>query len=324
MSENLLLNVTRLSTYFYVYEGIMRVLDEISFQIRPREIFGLVGESGSGKTVASLSILRLILPPGRITSGEVIFEGTDLLKLPQKEFSRIRGKKISMIFQQSRTALNPFMKIGEQIARIYRTHEGLSKSEAMEKAIYSLKRFRIPEAEKRVESYPHEFSLGMAQRVMIAMMMACNPRLLIADEPTTGLDVTTQAQILDLMKEARDEMGTSILLITHDLGVAAQTCDRVAVMHAGHIVEIADVEVLYERPLHPYTQALLRSIPRVDKKVRISDIPGFVPSLLNPPRGCRFANRCTKVIQGVCEKIKPKTIEIDRGHLVMCHLYGGS
>jgi len=216
------------------------------------------------------------------------------------------------------------MKIGEQIARIYRTHERLSKSEAMEKAIYSLKRFRIPEAEKRVESYPHEFSLGMAQRVMIAMMMACNPRLLIADEPTTGLDVTTQAQILDLMKEARDEMGTSILLITHDLGVAAQTCDRVAVMHAGHIVEIADVEVLYERPLHPYTQALLRSIPRVDKKVRISDIPGFVPSLLNPPRGCRFSNRCTKVIQGVCEKIKPKTIEIDRGHLVMCHLYGGS
>lgn len=315
-----MLSVRNLSTYFFLYRGVMKVLNGISFDIRENEIFGLVGESGSGKTVTAFSILRLIEEPGRIVGGEILFENRNLLQLSEREMEEIRGKKISMIFQQAKTALNPFMRVGDQIARVYRVHEKLDKKESKNRAVEILRKTGIPEPDKRIRDYPHQFSGGMCQRAMISIMTACSPDLLIADEPTTGLDVMTQAQILDLMKKIRDEKSSSILLITHDLGIVAQTCDRVAVMHAGQVVEIANVKDIFNKPKHPYTIGLLESIPRHDRKQRVKGISGSIPSLINIPSQCRFSSRCTKRMS-ICSREKPPMIEVKPEHYVTCHLF---
>ena len=317
---NTLLTVKDLSVSFFLYEGELKVLDNIKFNILPQEVFGMVGESGSGKTVTAFSVMNLIEAPGVILNGEVLFEGEDLLKMSERDMRKIRGKKISMVFQQAKTALNPFMRIGDQISRIYKTHQKVDRTEAKHETINLLSKVGIPEAEKRARDYPHQFSGGMCQRAMIALMTACHPKLLIVDEPTTGLDVTTQAQILELMREIQHREGSSIWLITHDLGIAAQTCDRIAVMHAGHIVEEAKTATIFSNPQHPYTKFLLQAIPRVDKRTKLKNIPGNVPSLLSPPRGCRFLERCPYKIDK-CVSIKPDRIEVEPGHFVMCHLY---
>jgi len=319
-AEDILLNVQNLSTYFFLYKGVMKVLDSISFDIRKREIFGLVGESGSGKSVTAFSILRLIEEPGRIVEGKVLFKDQDILHFSEREMREIRGKRIAMIFQQAKTALNPFMRVGDQVERIYRVHEKIANEKARRRTIEILRKVGIPESERRARDYPHQFSGGMSQRVMIALMTACNPELLIADEPTTGLDVTTQAQILDLMKEIRDRESSSILLITHDLGIVAQTCDRVAVMHAGHIVERGSVYDIFKEPKHPYTRMLLESIPHVESRLKLKGIPGSVPSLMDIPLACRFSERCSERMP-LCLQNRPPTVEVKPGHMVMCCLY---
>lgn len=319
-TKETVLSIQDLSTYFFLFRDVMKVLDSVTFDVREREIFGLVGESGSGKSVSAFSILRLIEQPGKIVQGKVVFKGQDLLQLPERDMREIRGKRIAMIFQQAKTALNPFMRVGDQIKRVYRVHEDISNDEARTKTLQILKKMEMPEAERRARDYPHQLSGGMSQRVMIALMTACTPELLIADEPTTGLDVTTQAQILDLMKEIRDRDGSSILLITHDLGIVAQTCERVAVMHAGHIVESGTIHHIFKVPKHPYTRGLLESIPHVEKKFRLKGIPGFVPSLTDMPPGCRFSERCSERMDK-CIQNRPPMVQVELGHMVMCHLY---
>jgi peptide/nickel transport system ATP-binding protein len=314
------LTVEGLSTHFFLFRGVMKVLDSIRFDVKDREIFGLVGESGSGKSVTAFSILRLIEQPGRIVEGKVLFREEDLLQLPEQEMRRIRGKRIAMIFQQAKTALNPFMRVGDQISRTYRVHEEISDDEARARTVEILKKVGMPEAERRAKDYPHQLSGGMSQRVMIAMMTACSPELLIADEPTTGLDVTTQAQILDLLKEIRNRDGMSIILITHDLGMVAQTCDRVGVMHAGHIVETGNIHEIFSEPKHPYTRGLLESIPHVAKKFDLKGITGTVPNLMDMPPKCRFSERCSQACD-ICTQHRPPLIEVTPGHWVMCHLY---
>lgn len=318
MNKTFLLSVKNLSTNFFLYKGVMKVLDDISFDIKEKEIFGLIGESGSGKTVTALSILRLIESPGKVVSGKILFRNRNLLDLSEKEMKEIRGKKIAMIFQQARTALNPFRRVGDQIARVYQVHQRLSKEEARMRAIEALKKLGIAEPERRIKEYPHQFSGGMCQRVMIAMMTACNPELLIADEPTTGLDIMTQVQILDLLKRIRDEMSSSILLITHDLGIVAQLCDRVAVMHAGQICEIAKVYDLFKKPKHPYTIGLLESI--LYRHGRVKEMSGSIPSLLNISSKCRFSERCPYT-SPICLSEKPLMVEVEPEHYVMCHQF---
>lgn len=321
MKESFLLQVQGLSTYFYLYEGVLSAVDDVTFRMRKGEIFGLVGESGSGKSTIALSIMRLVQKPGKIVSGKILFGGIDLLSLSEKEFERFRGKKLAMITQQAISSLNPFMTVGEQIARVFRTHYVSNKKEAYERAIDMLKKVQIPEAERVAKKYPHQLSGGMCERVMIGLMIAANPELLIADEPTTGLDVTIQAQIRKLFNDLVRDYGMSMLLITHDMSLIAKLCQSVAVMHAGHIVEIADVIKLWSNPLHPYTQGLLNSIPRSDKNTdRLESIEGAVPYLINPPKGCRFVQRCSYRTQK-CYQEKPKLIEIDHDHFVMCHKY---
>ncbi|MHA1832429.1 MAG: ABC transporter ATP-binding protein [Candidatus Baldrarchaeia archaeon] len=320
MDKKYLLEVQNLSTYFYLYEGTLSAVDDVSFRIRREEIFGLVGESGSGKSTIALSIMRLVPDPGKIVDGKIFLEGLDILSLPEKEMERIRGRKIAMITQQAISSLNPLMKVGDQIARVFKVHENIDKKEAWEKAIDMLRKVRIPEAEKVARKYPHQLSGGMCERVMIGLMLAAKPVLLIADEPTTGLDATIQAQIRGLIKDLVKDYGMSLLLITHDMGLVAKLCQSVAVMHAGHIVEIAEVNELWSNPLHPYTQGLLNAIPRPDKNIeRLESINGTVPSLLNPPRGCRFVQRCPFSMQK-CYEEKPKMIEIRSNHFVQCHL----
>ncbi|MEM2908313.1 MAG: ABC transporter ATP-binding protein [Candidatus Hadarchaeales archaeon] len=323
-----LLEVKGLKTYFFMEEGVVKAVDGVSFDVQKGEILGLVGESGCGKSVTALSILRLIpSPPGKIVAGKVIFKGRDLLKLSDEEMRRLRGKEISMIFQDPHTALNPVFTIGDQIAEPIELHQVIeerviSPEEVPKKVVEMLKLVGMPDPEVRVVEYPHQFSGGMKQRAMIAMMLSCNPSLLIADEPTTALDVTIQAQILELMKELRRKLNTSILIITHNLGVIAQMCDRVAVMYAGNIVEEADLITLFEDPKHPYTQALLKAIPKADvSRGKLVTIPGMVPSLVNPPPGCRFHPRCPFAME-VCTKEDPVTIEVEKGHSVRCHLFG--
>jgi peptide/nickel transport system ATP-binding protein len=320
-----LLEVRNLTTEFATGTGVLHAVDDVSFSIRPGETLGLVGESGSGKSVTALSIMRLIRDPGRVASGQILFEGRDLLTLPAQETMKIRGKDITMIFQEPMTSLNPVFTIGDQIAESVQRHEGVSRREAMNRAIEMLGIVHISSPERRVHEYPHQLSGGMRQRVMIAMALVCNPKLLIADEPTTALDVTIQAQILELLNELKSKFGMAVLLITHDLGVIAETAQRVVVMYAAKVVEEAPVEALFAEPLHPYTQGLLRSIPRIDhdagKQRRLTQIPGTVPTLHGELRACcRFAPRCGFAKPSHFVNT-PLLKEVRPGHKAACFLY---
>jgi oligopeptide/dipeptide ABC transporter ATP-binding protein len=323
--ERPLLEIKGLRTSFYTRDGVVRAVDGIDFHVDRGEIMGLVGESGCGKSVTSLSILRLVSKPGRIDAGEIVFDGQDLLKLKEDDMRKIRGDRISMIFQQPTSSLNPVWDVGRQIEEVLRIHRGMKGKVARARALELLKMVGIPDPERRLSNFPHEMSGGMAQRVMIAMALACEPELLIADEPTTALDVTIQAQILDLMRTLRDETGTAIVLITHDLGVVAEMCDRVAVMYAGEIVEHADTVALFRRPKHPYTKGLIGSIPVVGSvQDELSVIPGNVPNLIDLPKGCRFAPRCTARIEeevAIAMEVHPSLLPIGTGHDVRCWLY---
>jgi len=320
-----LLEVKNLRTVFYTEDGVVRAVDGVSFEVYPGEVLGLVGESGCGKSVTSLSIMRLIAPPGKVIEGEILLDGKNLLDLPESEMIKVRGNRVSMIFQQPQTALNPVFKVNDQIAEVLNIHQDFGREAGHNRAVELLKMVGIPDAERRSESYPHELSGGMAQRVMIAMALACVPEVLIADEPTTALDVTIQAQILDLMRDLREKMGTSVILITHDLGVIAEMAERVAIMYAGEIVEQTDVNTLFDQPMHPYTQGLIDSIPVLGQiKDRLAVIPGSVPNLVNLPPGCRFAPRCMareKYGLKICAESKPDLIEARPEHLVRCWLY---
>jgi peptide/nickel transport system ATP-binding protein len=313
-----LLDVRDLTVDFVTEEGRIEAVDDVSFSVHPGEILGVVGESGSGKSVTALALLRLIRPPGRIVRGEIRFEGADLLALSEEQMRAVRGARISMVFQSPRTALNPVITVGAQIARLYELHQGASRAQARGLSLDMLAQVGIAEPERRARQYAHQMSGGMCQRVMIAMALATSPRLLLADEPTTGLDVSIAAQILDLLRDLGRRTGASILLITHDLGVVAEVCDRVAVMHAGQLVEVADVRTLFKRPLHPYTQALVRSIPRIDRDVAMEPIPGAVPSLLSPAPGCRYADRCERVLP-ICRRERPLLRGADATHEIACH-----
>jgi peptide/nickel transport system ATP-binding protein len=314
---NPVIEVTELSVRFATDFGEVEAVDGASFEVREGEILGLVGESGSGKSVTATAILRLIRKPGRLTHGSIVLGGRDLARLGEEELQKIRGTEITMISQTPRTALNPLITVGQQVARLFALHGGLSKAAARRRAIELLALVGIPEPERRARQYAHQFSGGMCQRVMIAMALATSPRLLIADEPTTGLDVSTAARILDLLRDLGARTGASILLITHDLGVVATTCHRVAVMHAGQVVEMAPVRALFRHPAHPYTRALVRSIPRIDRAIVMEPIPGAVPSLLNVPPGCRYAGRCPWVEER-CRRAKPAMTEIAPEHFVAC------
>lgn len=319
-----ILEVKNLKTAFKTDDGEIFAVDDISFSIEKGKTLGIVGESGSGKSVTSLSIMRLIpTPPGRIASGEIIFEGRDLLTLSEAEMRRIRGNRMSMIFQEPMTSLNPVFTVGFQIAEAIELHQkNLSPQQVREKTIDMLRLVGIPEPEKRVDAYPHQLSGGMRQRVMIAMALSCSPQLLIADEPTTALDVTIQAQILDLVRKLQRELNTSMILITHDLGVVAETCDEVAVMYAGKIIEYGSVEDIFKRPRHQYTKGLLNSVPHFEsgaRRERLQTIPGIVPSLLDLPKGCRFQDRCLAV-QNDCRQVEPSLNTVVEGnHRAACY-----
>jgi len=318
-----LLEIRGLITDFATDDGIVRAVDGIDLTIDRGETLGIVGESGCGKTVTALSALKLIaMPPGRIAGGQILWRGRDLVPLGQAAMRRIRGKEIGIVFQEPMTSLNPVHSVGAQIAEAVREHEGLGRRGAFDRAVEMLALVHIPNPQRRAKDYPHQFSGGMRQRVMIAMALSCNPQLLIADEPTTALDVTIQAQILDLLGEMKSRFGTAIMLITHAMGVVAETAQRVVVMYAGKVVEEATVEELFARPRHPYTQGLIRSIPRVDKagiKTRLEAIPGTVPSLADLPPGCRFAPRC-RFAMPVCTQATPPLREVAPGHKVACVL----
>jgi len=318
-----LLSIRNLETHFFSAGKVVRALDGISFEILEGEVFGLVGETGCGKSVTALSILRLIpFPPGKIVAGSIRFKDTDILSLSPDQMRSVRGKEISMIFQEPMTSLNPVFRIGDQMREVIMLHQRLGKTAAWEAVVRMLERVRIPDARKVAGQYPHQLSGGMRQRVMIAMELSCRPALLIADEPTTALDVTIQAQILRLLKEMKKEMGTSILLITHDLGVVAEMCDRVAVMYAGSIVEQAEAIEIFEHPKHPYTQGLWGAIPLIDQeKESLAVIPGAVPDLGRLPQGCKFHPRCPHRFKP-CDGERPPMVEVSPGHHAACYLYG--
>ncbi|MBB4259278.1 MULTISPECIES: ABC transporter ATP-binding protein [unclassified Bradyrhizobium] len=319
-----LLEIKGLKTHFSTDDGILQAVDGVDISINRGETLCVVGESGCGKTVTAMSILKLIaMPPGRIAAGQIIFEGRDLVPLTSNELDEIRAKEIGFIFQEPMTSLNPVLTVGEQIAESLRRHEAVTRKQALDRTIEMLKLVQIPNAEGRVHNYPHQFSGGMRQRVMIAMALACKPKLIIADEPTTALDVTIQAQILDLLQDMKERFGMAVMLITHAMGVVAETAQRVVVMYAGKVVEEALVDDLFGHPGHPYTQGLIRSIPRIDldseHKTRLEAIGGSVPILINPPVGCRFAPRC-KFAMNVCTEKEPLLREIAPGHRMACHL----
>jgi oligopeptide/dipeptide ABC transporter ATP-binding protein len=320
-----ILEVSNLHTYFYTREGVVRAVDGVDLAVKPGQVLGLVGESGCGKSVTSRSIMRLIKKPGRILKGEVLFEGRDLTELSEDELVKIRGSEIAMIFQQPQSSLNPVFKVGRQVAEVFKLHTRLAREKIREKTIRLFKRVDIPDAREKSQAYPHEMSGGQAQRVMIAMALAMEPKLLIADEPTTALDVTIQAQILDLMRELKAKFNTALVLITHDLGVIAEMADRVAVMYAGVIVEDADVSSLFKQPLHPYTQGLMDSIPSLGSpQERLAVIPGTVPNLIDLPEGCRFAPRCParkKYDLEICREVEPDLITVGDERKVRCWLY---
>ncbi len=315
-----LLDVRGLHTHFDTEDGVVRAINGVSFKIMPGQVMGLVGESGSGKSVTSLSIMGLLGSSGNVVDGEIVFNGRNLVELPESEMVKLRGDEISMIFQQPASCLNPVFRIGDQIAEAIIIHQDLNKQEAWLQAVDMLRKVGIPDAEKRARAFPHEISGGQAQRVMIAMALSCLPQLLIADEPTTALDVTIQAQILDLMRDLRNDTGTAILLITHDMGVVAEICDSVAVMYAGQVVEYADVETLFEKPLHPYTEGLLAAIPVLGSvQETLAVIPGSVPNLLNLPPGCKFAPRCPYA-RSICAEQEPDLFEVETGHEARCFM----
>jgi oligopeptide/dipeptide ABC transporter ATP-binding protein len=319
------LEVDNLRTHFFTDAGVVRAVDGVSYSVKSGETLGVVGESGCGKSVSALSILRLVAdPPGRIVGGAIRFAGANLLDLTETEMEEIRGNDISMIFQEPMTSLNPLLPVGRQISEAIALHRGLSRRDATDEAVEMLRRVHIPEPERRVHAYPHQLSGGMRQRVMIAIAVSCDPKVLIADEPTTALDVTIQAQILDLMRELQHRLGTAIILITHDMGVVAENADRVVVMYAGRKVEEARVEELFERPVHPYTRGLLGSIPNLEAaahtkagRARLTEIKGMVPSLADLPKGCTFAPRCS-FATGECHAAYPPLVQHREGHWIAC------
>ena len=317
-----MLEIKGLKTHFKTDDGWLHAVDGVDMHMDAGETLGVVGESGCGKSVTAKTVMKLIdMPPGKIVAGQVLWKGRDLVPLGADEMQKIRAKEIAIIFQEPMTSLNPVYTVGEQIAESVRLHDGVSRAEAMNRAVEMLKLVRIPNPERRIKDYPHQFSGGMRQRVMIAIALACNPKLLIADEPTTALDVTIQAQILDLMGELKDRLGMAVMLITHAMGVVAETTQRVVVMYAGKVVEEATVENLFAHPRHPYTQGLIRSIPRIDMaathKVRLEAIKGTVPKLIDPAEGCRFAGRC-KFVMPACSLATPPLLEVAPGHKVAC------
>ena len=320
MAEDIL-EVKQLSTHFFTRSGAVKAVDDVSFAIPRGSTLALVGESGSGKSVTSLSILRLVLPPGRIVAGQIIFNGRDLMKLDKEALRSLRGREIAMIFQDPMSSLNPVFTVGDQIAEAIQVHQKLPRKETWAKAVEMMERVKIPDAPRRAKDYPHQLSGGMRQRVMIAMALSCNPSLLIADEPTTALDVTIQAEILELLRGLRDDFHLSMLIITHDLGVVAETADRVAVMYAGRIVENAPARAIFHSPKHPYTEGLLNSVPRLTeeglKLRRLSTIEGTVPSLLDLPPGCKFAPRCSYVIDE-CRQSEPALLELNKERSSRC------
>ena len=320
-----LLDIQSLVTYFHTRDGVVKAVDGVNFHVNRGEIVGLVGESGCGKSVTSLSIMRLVAPPGRIESGRILFDGVNLLEMTRDQMTKIRGNRISMIFQQPTSSLNPVFQTGFQIGEVLEIHQAMGRKAGRARAIEMLKLVGIPDPERRVNAYPHELSGGMAQRIMIAMALACSPDLLIADEPTTALDVTIQAQILDLMRDMQTKLGTSVILITHDLGLVAEMCSRVAVMYAGEIVEETDVRTLFRDPKHPYTRGLIGSVPVLGQvKRELDTIPGNVPNLVDLPAGCRFAPRCrARVEHGleICIHERPALKPVTPGHDVRCWLY---
>jgi peptide/nickel transport system ATP-binding protein len=322
-----MLEIKGLKTHFKTDDGWLHAVDGVDMTIDAGETLCVVGESGCGKSVTAKTVMKLIdMPPGKIAAGQVLWQGRDLVPLGPDEMSKIRAKEIAIIFQEPMTSLNPVFTVGEQIAESLRLHEGLSRRDAMDRAVEMLRLVRIPTPERRVNDYPHQFSGGMRQRVMIAIALACKPKLLIADEPTTALDVTIQAQILDLMAELKSSMGMAVMLITHAMGVVAEVAQRVVVMYAGKVVEEATVEELFAHPRHPYTQGLIRSIPRIDlaatHKTRLEAIPGTVPKLIEPAEGCRFASRCRHA-SAACLGVTPPLREVAPGHKVACVLEGG-
>lgn len=320
-----LLNIKNLKTYFYTSEGLGKAVDGISLSLKKGETLGIVGESGCGKTVTALSILKLIPdPPAKIVEGEILFEGRDILKLSDSEVREIRGNEISMIFQEPMTSLNPVFTIGNQISEVFTLHQGLKKKDAVDKSIDMLKLVGIPEAERRVNEYPHQLSGGMRQRVMIAIALACHPKILIADEPTTALDVTIQAQILELLLNLKKDFGTAVILITHDLGIIAETAQRVIVIYAGRVAEEAETKELFLNPQHPYTQELLKSIPKIESSTKkenryLHEIKGAVPSIFQPPSGCKFHPRCPYVMD-ICKTQEPDLRKNGERHLARCWL----
>lgn len=314
-----LLCIRELTVTFPGRDGRVAILDNVAFEVFGKEIVGLVGESGSGKTMTSLTVMGFLPRSGRVEGGEILFRGSNLLACTEAQMGKIRGRQIAMIFQSTRSALNPLMRVGDQVARVYRIERGLGAQEAKAEAVAALSRMGIPDAERRARAYPHQLSRGMCQRVLIAMMVACEPALLIADEPTTGLDVTIQAQIFELIKEVQQATEASILLITHDLGVVAETCDRVVVMYAGQVMEAAAVDSLFANPMHPYTQRLLHSVLRVDKAVDMPQVDGgFSEEVTYAIRGCRFASRCPRVLPQ-CWEVQPTREEAEPDHWVRCH-----
>ncbi len=319
-----LLHIEGLKTHFFTDDGIAKAVDGVDIKIHRGETVGIVGESGCGKTVTAMTVLKLIaMPPGKIVAGRILYQGRDLVPMSPKELDAIRSKEIAIVFQEPMTSLNPVYTIGDQLMEVLLQHEGLSRKAARERTIELLSLVQISNPQRRIDDYPHQFSGGMRQRVMIAMALACNPKLLIADEPTTALDVTIQAQILELLAELKSKLGMAIMLITHAMGVVAEVTQRVVVMYAGKVVEEAPVEELFGNPRHPYTQGLIRSIPRIDRdavhKTRLEAIAGTVPSLLNLPRGCRFAARC-RFAQPACIEAEPPLREVAPGHKVACIL----
>ena len=325
-SKECILSIRNLKTHFFSREGVAKAVDDVSFELFPGEILGIVGESGCGKSVTAQSVMQLVPePPGKIVGGEILFHNRDLLTLPPREIRRIRGAGIAMIFQEPMTSLNPVFTIGNQISEMFRLHKGFGKKQALAAAIEMLDRVQIPSPDKRVHEYPHQLSGGMRQRAMIAMAMSCDPEILIADEPTTALDVTVQAQILDLMLKLKQDFSTAIQLITHDLGVIAEMADRVVVMYAGQVVEQAPTIELFKQTLHPYTLGLLKSIPVLGSRAAgiagdLTEIKGMIPSLYNLPRGCKFSNRCPDRMD-ICEREEPRLTVSGENHRVRCWLH---
>lgn len=316
-----ILEVSDLSVSFHLLEGVIPAVAGVGFRLNPGAILGVVGESGCGKSVTARAILRIIsTPPGNIDSGQVLFEGCDLLKISEKEMKRIRGEKISMIFQEPMTSLNPAFTVGDQIAEVFRFHRGMGRKEAMQRAVEELRRVEIPDPGKRARNYPHQLSGGMRQRAMIAIALACRPRILIADEPTTALDVTIQAQILKLIGQLQEDIGMSVILITHNLGVVASIADQIVIMYAGRVVESGSVDDIFAKPHHPYTHGLLRSVPRLDRPAQeLVEIKGIVPRLSDLPPGCTFSTRCDQVMD-VCRCQEPELKEMSPGHNSRCWL----